>query len=343
MSQLKPVKPYWLTIAEKYLGVKEIPGSQDNPQIVKWAQTCTLKASDDETPWCSEFVNGVMIEAGIKGTNSAAAKSWLEWGQPLESGRLGAITVLTRPGGNHVGFYLDESENRVKLLGGNQNNQVGEGWYPWDSVMGFRWPAGYPLDESEPVQSQPIPAPNSVESRITPAEFDLARRNFQVFQKAGNAYKWPEDLAAAMRPAWGNLWMTWVLMGIASRESRFGLLLDADGLGDSGHGHGVMQIDDRSHSAFCESDNWQDLAASLTYVHQVVIIPSFNYLGTNCWEALGEDYPALFWASIAAYNCGPGNVRKALEAGDNVDARTTGKDYSADVRARALALKETLA
>ena len=139
----------------------------------------------------------------------------------------------------------------------------------------------------------------------------------------------------------GAEWMTWVLAAINFRESRFGLLLNEDGLGDAAHGHGEMQIDDRSHTDFCASGRWQDLAASLEYVHKAVIVPSFNYLGGH-FELFGEDYDALFRDTIAAYNCGPGNVRRAMEVGQDVDARTTGRDYSADVLKRAAALKEVL-
>jgi hypothetical protein len=39
-------------------------------------------------------------------------------------------------------------------------------------------------------------------------------------------------------------------------------------------------------------------------------------------------------SAIAAYNCGPGRVRKALDANRPVDFYTTGKDYSADVLSR---------
>jgi hypothetical protein len=39
-------------------------------------------------------------------------------------------------------------------------------------------------------------------------------------------------------------------------------------------------------------------------------------------------------AAVAAYNCGPGNVRPALAAGLSVDHHTTGGDYSTDVLAR---------
>ncbi len=43
-------------------------------------------------------------------------------------------------------------------------------------------------------------------------------------------------------------------------------------------------------------------------------------------------------AAVAAYNCGPGNVRKALDAGSSVDRFTTGGDYSADVMGTRLAI-----
>ncbi len=44
-------------------------------------------------------------------------------------------------------------------------------------------------------------------------------------------------------------------------------------------------------------------------------------------------------AAIAAYNCGEGNVRKAIEAGIDVDAPTAGHDYSRAVLAFAEAYR----
>jgi hypothetical protein len=176
---------------------------------------------------------------------------------------------------------------------------------------------------------------------IEDEDLTLARERLPIFLAAADAYQWPEELEAIMFKTIGAEWMKYVLMGINSRESRFGRLLDEDGLGDGGHGHGEMQIDDRSHKAFCASGRWRDLAASLEYVHANVIIPSFNYLA-DYFALVGEDYERLFWAAIAGYNAGPGNVRKALEAGALPDSVTTGRNYSRDVKARALAFKEVL-
>ena len=53
--------------------------------------------------------------------------------------------------------------------------------------------------------------------------------------------------------------------------------------------------------------------------------------------ALLADHHSRFgrWdAAVAAYNCGPGHVRRALDAGEPVDLHTAGRDYAADVLAR---------
>ena len=52
-------------VAETQKGVKEIPGSVDNPKIVEYAQSCTLQAQEDETAWCSSFVNWCVLIAAI--------------------------------------------------------------------------------------------------------------------------------------------------------------------------------------------------------------------------------------------------------------------------------------
>ena len=88
-----------------------------------------------------------------------------------------------------------------------------------------------------------------------------ARERLPIFQAAADAYRWPAELEAVMQQALGPQWMTWVLVAIDSAARvRFGLALDEDGLGDAGHGHGEMQIDDRSHAAFVLREGWQDLA-----------------------------------------------------------------------------------
>lgn len=140
----------WMKIANREIGQKEIAGKGNNPRIIKYHASTTLKANSDETPWCSSFVNWVIKEAGMQGTNSAAAASWLAWGEKC-SGKIGAITVIRNAkaanssltsSGNHVGFLVRETSTYYELLGGNQSNRVRTSFYPKSSwtLRGYRWP-----------------------------------------------------------------------------------------------------------------------------------------------------------------------------------------------------------
>ena len=131
-----PAGNSWLDIAKAELGIHEdaLPG-QHAPRILEYHKTTTLKATTDETPWCSSFVNWVMTKAGRKGTNSAAARSWLDWGATLTTPVEGAVAVIKKKtvgsdsatgstSGFHVAFYISLSATHIRLLGGNQSDQV---------------------------------------------------------------------------------------------------------------------------------------------------------------------------------------------------------------------------
>lgn len=134
--------PFWLEIALAELGVHEILGSVSSDRINEYLKTCSL-APNDEIPWCSAFVNWVMAQTFIKGTNNGMARSWLTWGEVTEP-RLGCIVVFSRPEGGatagHVGIQLDNSAGKVTVIGGNQNNRVGISQYLAATVLGYRWP-----------------------------------------------------------------------------------------------------------------------------------------------------------------------------------------------------------
>lgn len=136
-------KYLWMEIAEAELGEKEIPGDMDNPRIVEYGKAVSLVVSDDETPWCAIFVNWALKEAGMVGTNLADARSFLDWGTELSGPKKGCVVVLKRGNSTwkgHVGFYVDENEDYVKLLGGNQSNCVKFAWYRKSDILGYRWP-----------------------------------------------------------------------------------------------------------------------------------------------------------------------------------------------------------
>ncbi|MEY4589841.1 MAG: hypothetical protein RL497_1917 [Pseudomonadota bacterium] len=140
----------WFEIAKKEIGVKEQTGSAANPRILDYFKATTLKTTSDETPWCAAFVNWCLAQAGITGTLSAAAASWVNWGSS-KGAQTGAITVIHNPAmansslsrsGNHVGFLVEETSTHYVLIGGNQGNEVKETRFPKKSwkLKGHRWP-----------------------------------------------------------------------------------------------------------------------------------------------------------------------------------------------------------
>lgn len=136
--------PPWMAIASSELGVKEYPGNGENPRILEYLRSTTLRAPDsarDETPWCSAFANWCVEKSGYEGTDSAWARSWLNWGSAISKPRHGCIAVLQRNINNgHVGFYLGATANGIRLLGGNQSNEVKVSTYKKTDVLGYRLP-----------------------------------------------------------------------------------------------------------------------------------------------------------------------------------------------------------
>jgi uncharacterized protein (TIGR02594 family) len=138
-----PETPPWLKTAEGEVGIKEAPGKADNPRVLEYHAATSLGAKDDSVAWCSAFVNWCMKQNDIPRTNSASARSWLNWGVRLAAPRKGCVTVLKRgnnPVQGHVAFYVGDAAGGFRLLGGNQTDQVKVSTFPKSMLLGYRWP-----------------------------------------------------------------------------------------------------------------------------------------------------------------------------------------------------------
>lgn len=136
-------KPAWLSEAEKYIGVKEIPGTKHEPKILAWWRAIKMGGvKDDETPYCAAFIGAMLEATGHVSTRSGWAKSYLNWGVKLVTPVLGAVAVLDRAGGGgHVGFVTGfDQAGRVILLGANQRNSVNEMPFDVKRVISWRYP-----------------------------------------------------------------------------------------------------------------------------------------------------------------------------------------------------------
>lgn len=134
--------PAWIRVAQREIGVREIRGGE-NPRIIEYHQTTTLRATEDEVPWCSAFVNWVCNQCGLERTHSAAARSWLSLPGRLPGFRKYAIVIMRRGNSTwqgHVGFAISDNGDTITVLGGNQSDSVCYAKCSKASVLGYRWP-----------------------------------------------------------------------------------------------------------------------------------------------------------------------------------------------------------
>lgn len=138
-------QPKWLEAAWAELGQREVAGRAANPRIRAYFRDAKRPETlSDEVPWCAAFLGACLERAGIAGTGSLMARSYLGWGEPIEKAKLGAVAVLSRgsdPALGHTGFLIGGTDANVVLLGGNQNDAVTVHAFPRSRLLGFRWPA----------------------------------------------------------------------------------------------------------------------------------------------------------------------------------------------------------
>jgi uncharacterized protein (TIGR02594 family) len=152
-------------VARKEVGQKEnkAPGAH-NARIVEYHGSTKGNFKDDETAWCSSFVNWVMEQAGPghKGTDSARALSWKNYGTKSEGPVVGAIAVIDYGNGKgHVGFVVGRDGDNVVVLGGNQRDSVCYRTFPAKAIAEYRLPPGYqpppgPLPEMKLKDNKPV-------------------------------------------------------------------------------------------------------------------------------------------------------------------------------------------
>lgn len=133
-----------------------------------------------------------------------------------------------------------------------------------------------------------------------------------------------------------------LIAAVLDRESRGGLDLTPpgpSGVGDNGHGHGLMQIDDRSWAQWLATAKWWEPAVNISKGAEIL----------NANFVRFEDAFDQTFCAVAAYNCGPGNVHACLKslpawASDGakrmaIDRRTS-DNYASGVLARRNAFLE---
>lgn len=132
----------WIAEARKFIDVTEAPGDENNPEVVQFFKDIKRSGiKEDSVPWCAAFVGAILEHVGIKSTRFEGALSYLKWGKQLLKPAYGAIVVMERTGGGHVGFCVGaDKAGNVMVLGGNQSDAVNIRAFPMSRIKSWRWP-----------------------------------------------------------------------------------------------------------------------------------------------------------------------------------------------------------
>ena len=93
--------------------------------------------------WCARFMNFVLQRSGHHGTGSDMARSFASYGQRVSGPQIGAIAVMGRRGGGHVGVVsgIDAGGNPI-LVSGNNRNRVVEAPVSRGRIYAYVMPTG---------------------------------------------------------------------------------------------------------------------------------------------------------------------------------------------------------
>jgi uncharacterized protein (TIGR02594 family) len=93
--------------------------------------------------WCARFMNMVLQHSGHRGTGSDLARSFANYGQRVSGPQIGAIAVMGRRGGGHVGVVsgIDPQGNPI-VVSGNNGNRVREAPISRGRIYAYVMPTG---------------------------------------------------------------------------------------------------------------------------------------------------------------------------------------------------------
>ena len=124
--------------------VAEIPGREDNPRIVMYHRTTEGGGGtrrDGVVLLLRQLLRRADRPAGHQTARRPGPGTIQDWGRdvtfrPVE----GDIVVFSRHSptedGGHVGFFIADEDDQIRILGGNQGNRIGIRLFPKDGSLG---------------------------------------------------------------------------------------------------------------------------------------------------------------------------------------------------------------
>lgn len=128
-----------IRVAETTLGMNE---NAQRGALQEYLRAGGSGVDPSTTAWCAAWLNSTLAQAGMGGTGSMMARSFLDWGDEVAGPpQPGDVIVLSRgdPPFGHVGIFQGFDENgNVQLLGGNQRDSVNVQSFDRRRILGVR-------------------------------------------------------------------------------------------------------------------------------------------------------------------------------------------------------------
>ena len=126
-------------------GLKEIKGDDDNPIILEMYESLGHGwVKHDEVAWCAALIGSKLLKHGYQIPElkeRLRARGYLKVGKPVEKPVFGLDYVVFERGNNswsgHVAWFIAFEDDYVKVLGGNQSNEINISLYPKSKVLDY--------------------------------------------------------------------------------------------------------------------------------------------------------------------------------------------------------------
>jgi uncharacterized protein (TIGR02594 family) len=150
-ANTEPLEPLTRSRSDAIEAAAQVPGAAGVLlEALRWRGRTANQIGLPTKLWCADFMNFVLRRAGGKGTQSRAARSFLQYGVKLDGPRVGAIAIMYRRGPNsgHVGVVRGtDGQGNPIIVSGNHGNTVRQSVYNKTRVLAYVMPPQYVLDD----------------------------------------------------------------------------------------------------------------------------------------------------------------------------------------------------
>ena len=166
-----------IDVLRSVAGQKEIKGSKDNPLIAHFHEHSRNLGThsdtndySDEVPHCASAINWACDMSGCHKTDSAAAASYSDYGNPRKGDWVEEGDIIHKRTGsqNHVTFankrFNRKTESRYEGFGSNQNNAINTSTYKTSEIKSVQVPKPLPGTVLAPIGilgHKPVPSAGS--------------------------------------------------------------------------------------------------------------------------------------------------------------------------------------